>query len=203
VFSLVFLFLLSPVFILVAIAIKCDSPGPVFYRGFRVGRDGRTFRIYKFRSMHVNAEKTGGTTTAEGDKRVTRVGHFIRKYKLDEVSQLVNVLVGDMSVVGPRPQVRWAVDTFTEEERKVLALRPGITDWASIKFHNEGEIIEQSGIGDPDEAYMKLIHPEKMRLQLLYLKEHNFLVDMSIIFQTISTLLHNRKKTQNDSRIGG
>ena len=202
-FSLVFLFLLSPVFILVAIAIKYDSPGPVFYRGFRVGRDGRTFRIYKFRSMHVNAEKTGGTTTAEGDKRVTRVGHFIRKYKLDEVSQLVNVLVGDMSVVGPRPQVRWAVDTFTEEERKVLALRPGITDWASIKFHNEGEIIEQSGIGDPDEAYMKLIHPEKMRLQLLYLKEHNFLVDMSIIFQTISTLLHNRKKTQNDSRIGG
>ncbi len=202
-FSLVFLFLLSPVFILVAIAIKYDSPGPVFYRGFRVGRDGRTFRIYKFRSMHVNAEKTGGTTTAEGDKRVTRVGHFIRKYKLDEVSQLVNVLVGDMSVVGPRPQVRWAVDTFTEEERKVLVLRPGITDWASIKFHNEGEIIEQSGIGDPDEAYMKLIHPEKMRLQLLYLKEHNFLVDMSIIFQTISTLLHNRKKTQNESNIGG
>lgn len=190
--ALIGLILLSPLFAAVAIAIKLESPGPVFYRGERVGRYGKLFRIYKFRSMVVNADKIGGSTTSDSDSRVTKTGRFIRKYKLDEFSQLINVLVGDMSLVGPRPQVKWAVDTYTEEEKQVLTLRPGITDWASIKFHNEGEIIANSGISDPDEAYMKIIHPEKMRLQLQYLRERNFLVDIKILFQTVSTLFFSR-----------
>jgi len=193
------LVVLSPVFAVIAIAIKIDSPGPIFYRGVRVGRDGRSFKIFKFRSMITDAEKIGSTSTSNTDSRVTGMGKIIRKFKLDEFSQLINVLVGDMSIVGPRPQVQWAVDVFTEEEKKVLVLRPGITDWASIRFHNEGEIIAKSGIADPDEAYLKLIHPEKMKLQLKYLREQSFLIDLLIILKTLSTLFFSRivKRTNN------
>lgn len=187
--SLAGLLALSPVFCALAVAIKLESRGPVFYRGERVGRKGRTFRIFKFRSMVTGADKLGSSTTSGSDSRVTRVGRIIRKYKLDEFSQLINVLKGDMSLVGPRPQVRWAVDLFSEEEKKVLTLRPGITDWASVRFRYEDGIIERSGIADPDEAYLKLIHPEKMRLQLKYLKERSFMTDLDIIIRTLGSIV--------------
>lgn len=197
-FSLLGLLALSPLFAALAAAIKLEDGGAVFYRGERVGFGGRPFRIFKFRSMVMDAEKLGGSSTSSADSRVTRVGRIIRKYKLDEFSQLINVLNGDMSLVGPRPQVRWVVDMFSDEERKVLGLRPGITDWASIRFRNEGEIIERSGIADPDEAYFKLIHPEKMRLQLKYLRERSFVTDIGIIFRTLGVMASTRLSGAED-----
>jgi lipopolysaccharide/colanic/teichoic acid biosynthesis glycosyltransferase len=182
----------SPLLLLCAMAIKLDSEGPVFYRGRRIGREGKSFFIYKFRSMIENAEKLGASSTDALDVRITRVGRYIRRYKLDEVSQLINVLKGDMSLVGPRPQVKWAVDLFSEEERQVLRLRPGLTDWASIRFNNEEEIIGKSGYSNADEAYMRLIHPEKMRLQLKYLRERSFMTDLRIILDTAGMLLRTR-----------
>lgn len=192
VFSSIGLLLLSPVFLLLALVIKLDSHGPVFYRGVRVGRNGRHFNIYKFRSMVIDAERRGAASTSTTDLRVTRSGHFIRKFKFDEFSQLINVFLGDMSIVGPRPEVQKFVDKYTEEEKLILSVRPGITDWSSIKFHNEGEIIEASGIPDADEAYEKLIRPEKLRLQLKYIKERNLWVDIKIVVSTALKLFSTR-----------
>ena len=186
------LFFLSPAFLLLSIAIKINSPGPVFYRGVRVGRFGKPFRIYKFRSMVADAEKKGAASTSNTDMRVTSVGHFIRKFKFDEFSQLINVFIGDMSLVGPRPEVQKFVDMYTEEERLILTVRPGITDWSSIKFHNEGDIIEASGIIDADEAYAKLIRPEKLRLQLKYVRERTIWIDIKIIICTVLTIFSTR-----------
>lgn len=191
-FSGVGLFILSPVFLLLAVAVKLNSSGPVFYRGVRVGRFGNSFKIYKFRSMVADAEKIGAASTSNTDMRVTSVGHFIRKFKFDEFSQLINVFLGDMSLVGPRPEVQKFVDMYTEEEKIILTVRPGITDWSSIKFHNEGDIIEASGIADADEAYAKLIRPEKLRLQIKYVKERNLLIDIKIIVCTILTIFSTR-----------
>lgn len=190
--SFVALLVLLPFFVLLAIAIKIDSDGPVFYRGVRVGRNGKPFRIYKFRSMVDEAEKKGASSTSDNDMRVTRVGMFIRRLKLDELSQLINVLLGDMSFVGPRPEVQKFVDMYTEEEREILKMRPGITDWSSIKFFNEGEIIAESGIADADEAYMKLIRPEKLKLQLKYVRERTFMTDMHILVKTVRSLFSSR-----------
>jgi lipopolysaccharide/colanic/teichoic acid biosynthesis glycosyltransferase len=173
------------------IAVKLDSPGPVLYRGERIGQRGRPFRLFKLRSMAVG-DGTGPSTTTDHDPRITRVGAALRRYKLDELPQLINVLLGDMSVVGPRPQVRWAVERFSAEEREILNVRPGITDWASIRFHNEGEIIAASGDPDPDRAYLRLIHPEKTRLQLEYVRRRSFLLDLRIIADTLSTLVRTR-----------
>ncbi len=184
--------LLSPAFLLLAIAIKLNSHGPVFYRGVRVGRNGRAFKIFKFRSMVADAEKKGAASTSNTDMRVTAVGRFIRKFKFDEFSQLINVFFGDMSLVGPRPEVEKFVAMYTEEEKQILTLRPGITDWSSIRFHNEGEIIEASGIEDADEAYARLIRPEKLRLQLKYVRERNLWIDMKIIFATVMTIFSTR-----------
>lgn len=192
VFSLLGLILLSPLFIIIAAAIKLESRGPVFYRGIRVGRYGKPFKIFKFRSMVENAEKMGADSTSADDMRVTRCGRLIRKFKLDELSQLINVLIGEMSIVGPRPEVQKFVDLYTEEERIILTLRPGITDWASIKFHNEGEIIEASGIKDADEAYARLIRPEKLRLQLRYACEHSLWIDIKIVCCTLLTIVATR-----------
>lgn len=183
-FSIMGLLLLAPFFAILAVAIKLASTGPVFYRGVRVGRRGRPFRIYKFRSMVTDAEKKGASSTSSSDARVTGVGRFIRKFKFDELSQLINVLLGDMSVVGPRPEVQKFVDMYTAAEKSILTVRPGITDWASVKFHNEGAIIEASGIKDADEAYAKLIRPEKLRLQVKYVRERNMLTDLQIIAST-------------------
>ena len=181
----------------VAIAIKLDGPGPVFYRGERVGLHGKTFRIFKFRSMRV--QNTGPDTTSIHDDRITRVGHFVRKYKLDELAQLINVLIGDMSLVGPRPEIRRFVELYTPEEQVILSVRPGITDWASIRFHNEGEIVAKSGYADADEAYLALIRPEKLRLQLRYVRERSLRVDLLILFETLATLLRTRTGGQNGS----
>lgn len=184
--------IVGPTIAAVAAVIKLDSRGPVFYRGERVGLNGKPFKIFKFRSMVVDAERLGGPSTSGNDSRVTRVGRFIRKYKLDELPQLINVLVGDMSLVGPRPEVKRYVDMYTEEEKKILSVRPGITDWASMKFHNEGEIIAESGFQDPEQAYMELIRPEKLRLQLKYVSERNVKTDAEILFRTFSKLVATR-----------
>lgn len=166
----------------VAALIKFTSPGPVFYRGERVGLHGRRFRMFKFRSMVVDADRLGGSSTADDDPRITRIGGFLRRFKLDELPQFLNVLAGEMSVVGPRPQVAWAVDLYTPEERRLLDVKPGITDEASIQFRDEGAILK--GAADPDHAYLEFIAPEKIRLGLKYVNEHTFLLDVGIIIRT-------------------
>ena len=168
--SLIGLILVSPVLLIIAILIKREDGGPVFYRGARVGRFGKLFRIFKFRTMVVNAEKLGGPSTADDDPRITKVGKFIRKFKLDELPQLINVLKGEMSVVGPRPEVQMYVDMFAEEEKAILSVRPGITDWASIWNPDEGAIL--AGSPDPEKTYMEKIRPEKIKLQLKYVEEN-------------------------------
>lgn len=195
-FDLVFaslgLILFSPLFLVLAMAIKLESKGPVFYRGVRVGLNGRHFRIFKFRTMVADAEQQGAASTHEQDRRLTRGGRLVRRFKLDELPQLLNVLSGEMSLVGPRPEVPKFVALYTEKEKAILTVRPGLTDWSSIKFHNEGEIIEASGIADADEAYARLIRPEKLRLQLKYVHEHNLFLDLRIIFCTILTIFSTR-----------
>ena len=176
------LLLLSPLFLLVAIWIKLDSPGPVFYRQVRVGRYNRDFRIFKFRSMRVGADKGSLVTIGGRDPRVTRSGYFIRKFKVDELPQLINVFIGDMSLVGPRPEVRHYVDYWTKEQLRVLDVRPGITDPASIKFRNENELLEKAD--DPEKYYIEVIMQEKLRLYLEYVENHSFWYDMKLIFQT-------------------
>ena len=188
VFSILIIIITIPIFSLIAFLIKIDSRGPIFYRGIRVGLNGKLFRIYKFRSMIVGAEQLGPSSTASNDIRQTRIGKFIRKYKLDEIPQVLNVFLGDMSFVGPRPQVEWAVNGYSTEERKILEVRPGITDYASIKFHNEGELLK--GAIDPDKYYMEKIHPEKMRLALEYVRNNNLWIDVKIIFKTIITIIN-------------
>lgn len=175
-----------------AFLIKKEDGGPVFYRGVRVGRYGKLFRIFKFRSMVVNADKIGGSSTPGDDPRITKVGSFLRKYKLDELPQLINVLLGDMSFAGPRPQVQWAVDLYTEKEKRLLAVRPGITDYASIKFRNEAGILK--GSTDPDKDYLEKIAPEKLRLGLEYVDNISLLTDIKIIFATIKSLFETQKK---------
>lgn len=179
--------LLGPLLTAIAAGIKLTSPGPVFYRGERVGRAGKPFRIYKFRTMVSNAEALGGSSTADGDPRVTRFGTFLRRYKLDELPQLFNVLAGDMSLVGPRPQVGWAVALYNDEEKRLLQVQPGITDYASIRFRNEGEILR--GSLDPDRTYLEKIAPEKIRLGLWYVDHRSLYVDLCIIVSTLLALL--------------
>lgn len=181
------LLLLSPLFLLVAIWIKLDSPGPVFYRQVRVGRYNRDFRIFKFRSMRVGADKGSLVTIGGRDPRVTRSGYFIRKFKIDELPQLINVFIGDMSLVGPRPEVRHYVDYWTKEQLRVLDVRPGITDPASIKFRNENELLEKAE--DAEKYYIEVIMQEKLRLYLEYVEKHNFWFDIKLIFQTFLVII--------------
>ena len=180
------LLFLSPVLFFIAWKIKSQDGGPVFYRGVRVGLHGKPFRIYKFRTMVVNADKIGGPSTADDDPRITGVGKFLRKNKLDELPQLINVFKGEMSIVGPRPEVKQYVDMFSEDEKAILTVRPGITDWASIWNSDEGAVL--AGSADAEKAYMEKIRPEKIRLQLKYVREHSLWVDLKIIFETIRTL---------------
>ena len=186
IFSLIGVIILLPLFAVVALSIKLDSKGPVFYRGLRVGRYGKNFRIYKFRTMVQNAEKLGGSSTPDDDPRLTKMGKFLRNYKLDEAPQLFNVLKGEMSFVGPRPQVPEDVALYTEKEKALLSVLPGITDYASIRFHNEGEILK--GSPDPNKAYVEKIRPEKINLGLQYVQTHSLWVDIKIIFLTFKTL---------------
>jgi lipopolysaccharide/colanic/teichoic acid biosynthesis glycosyltransferase len=176
------LVLSSPVTLGIWGRIKLDRNGPALYAGRRVGRGGREFRMYKFRTMVTNADAVGGPNTPNDDPRLTKTGRFLRRYKLDELPQLLNVLKGEMSFVGPRPQVPDEVAGYTAEEREILSVRPGITDWSSLRFHNEGEIL--AGHDDPDRAYAELIRPEKMRLGLEYVRRGTFRDDLSILLKT-------------------
>ncbi len=185
--ALLGLTILGPLLIYIAIRIRLEDSGPIFYRGVRVGWHGQVFRIYKFRTMVVDAEKIGGSSTADDDSRITKVGRFLRKCKLDELPQLINVLKGEMSLVGPRPEVESYTRLYSEEEKAILSVRPGITDWASIWNPDEGAIL--AGSPDSEKTYMEKIRPEKIRLQLKYVQEPSFWVDMKIILETLATLL--------------
>jgi lipopolysaccharide/colanic/teichoic acid biosynthesis glycosyltransferase len=189
--SIIGLVILAPLFAIVAVLIKKEDGGPVFYRGIRVGKDGKPFKIFKFRTMIPDAEKLGIYSTADDDPRITRIGRILRKYKIDELPQLINVLKGEMSFVGPRPEVPAYVEKFTEEERKILSVRPGITDWASLWDVDEGAIL--AGSPDPDKAYEELIRPTKIRLQLKYVREHSFFTDIKIIILTLLSIILRRQ----------
>lgn len=183
------LVVLSPLFLILAICIKLDSKGPVFYRQVRVGRYNKDFRIFKFRSMRVGADKGSLVTIGGHDSRITRSGYFIRKFKLDELPQLINVFIGDMSLVGPRPEVRHYVNYWTPEQMHVLDVRPGITDPASIKFRNENELMEKAE--DPEKYYIEVIMQEKLKLYLDYVKNHSFVGDIGLIFKTFRAIVSN------------
>ncbi|MEO8563648.1 MAG: sugar transferase [bacterium] len=185
--SLVALTLLSPLLLFLALRIKAYDGGPALYAGRRVGKDGKPFGMYKFRSMVLNADKIGGSSTPDDDPRITPVGKLLRRYKLDELPQFINVAKGEMSIVGPRPQVQWAVDLYTPEQRQVLSVPPGITDYASVRFPNEGEILK--GSTDPDRDYMEKIHPEKMRLSLEYVRNRSLVTDLKVIAQTALAII--------------
>ncbi len=184
------LIVLSPLFLVLAIWIKLDSKGPVFYRQVRVGYKNKDFRIFKFRSMRVGADKGSLVTIGGHDPRVTKSGYFIRKFKFDELPQLINVFIGDMSLVGPRPEVRHYVDYWTPKQMHVLDVRPGITDPASIKFRNENELMEQAE--DPEKYYIEVIMQEKIQLYLEYVKKHSFLYDLGLIFKTFWVIVKER-----------
>lgn len=181
--SLVGLVVLAPIFIVLAIWIKTDSKGPVFYKQVRVGQNGIDFGLFKFRSMVVDADKKGLITVGGRDPRITRSGYFIRKYKLDELPQLINVLVGDMSLVGPRPEVRKYVNLYTDEQQKVLSVKPGITDYASIEYMDENEILGKSN--DPEKTYIEEIMPEKIKYNMKYINNKNLFEYFKIIFLTV------------------
>ena len=181
------LLIISPLFLIVAIWIKLDSPGPIFYRQVRVGRYNKVFRIFKFRSMRIGSDKGSLVTIGGRDPRITRSGYFIRKFKIDELPQLINVLVGDMSLVGPRPEVRHYVNYWTKEQMHVLDVRPGITDPASIKFRNENELLAQAE--DPEKYYIEVIMQEKIKLYLDYVKKNSLWYDIKLIFQTFWVII--------------
>ena len=184
------LIVLSPLFLILAIWIKLDSKGPVFYRQVRVGRYNKDFRIFKFRSMRVGADKGSLVTIGGRDPRVTRSGYWIRKFKLDELPQLINVFIGDMSLVGPRPEVRHYTNYWSQEQMHVLDVRPGITDPASIKFRNENELMEQAE--NPEKYYIEVIMQDKMKLYLEYVEKHSFFYDISLIFKTFWVIVTER-----------
>ena len=184
------LIVMSPLFLILAIWIKIDSKGPVFYRQVRVGYKNKDFRIFKFRSMRVGADNGSLVTIGGHDPRVTRSGYFIRKFKFDELPQLINVFLGEMSLVGPRPEVRHYVDFWTSEQMHVLDVRPGITDPASIKFRNENELMEKAE--DPEKYYIEVIMQEKIKLYLEYVERHSFWYDLGLIFKTFWVIVKER-----------
>ncbi len=181
---------ISPLMGWFAWRIKTEDGGPFFYRGIRIGLNGKPFCIYKFRTMVLDADKIGPSSTSEDDPRITKIGRLLRAHKLDELPQLINVLLGDMSFVGPRPQVQWAVDLYDDKEKVILSVRPGITDYASLLFSNEGEILK--GSTDPDKDYMEKIHPLKTKLAMKYVNKHSLFVDTKIIMKTLTALFKNK-----------
>jgi lipopolysaccharide/colanic/teichoic acid biosynthesis glycosyltransferase len=186
-FSFIGLVFLSPFFGLLAIIILIDSKGGVFYKQIRVGKKGVDFKLYKFRSMRVGSDKKGLLTVGGRDNRITKTGYFIRKYKLDELPQLINVFIGDMSLVGPRPEVRKYVDLYNSEQLKVLSVKPGITDYASIQYSNENELLAKSQ--DPEMTYIEEIMPDKLNLNMHYINESGVFTDVKIIVKTIKKIL--------------
>ncbi len=203
VFDLCFAFsglvVLLPLMIIFSFLIKKGDGGPIFYIGQRVGANGKLFNIYKFRTMVVDADKKGGPSTSDDDPRITKIGRVLRKYKLDEIPQLINVLKGEMSIVGPRPEVPQELATYTDEEKRILLVRPGITDYSSILFNNEGEILK--GSSNPHQTYREKIRPEKLRLALQYVNNNSFLVDLNIIIKTVMTIIKTRTLKGNNNAI--
>ena len=187
VFSLLGLILLCPLFIFVAIWIVIDDPGPIFYRQQRVGKGGKDFGLLKFRSMRVGADKKSLITIGERDERITKAGYYLRKFKIDELPQLWNVLIGDMSMVGPRPEVRKYVDLYTAEQCKVLSVRPGITDYASIEYIDENQLLAQAE--DPDKIYMEEIVPAKIALNMRYINHPTLGEYLKIIILTLAKII--------------
>ena len=179
--------ILWPLLLLIALAIWIDDPGPVFYRQVRVGRNGKTFRIFKFRSMVMDADKKGLAITVGRDSRITRVGAVLRKTKLDELAQLLNVILGQMSFVGPRPEVHKYVELYTPYQRQVLLVRPGITDYASIAYRNENDLL--AGAPNPEAMYIEQIMPDKIELNMKYLREISPLADIRLILKTIVAVI--------------
>ncbi len=190
VFSLVGLIVLAPVFLIIAIIIKLSSKGPVFYKQSRVGKNGSDFKVYKFRSMYTNADKKGLLTVGGKDSRITAVGAIIRKFKMDELPQLLNVLKGEMSIVGPRPEVRKYVSLYNATQARVLTVLPGITDDASIAFRNENELLGLAT--DPEKMYVQEIMPKKIELNFSYINNRSLRKYFSIIFKTIITAVKGR-----------
>lgn len=188
VFSFFGLVLVLPIIFILGLMVKIDSPGPVFYRAKRAGRGGREFRMLKFRSMVVNADRIGGPSTSGDDPRLTKMGKLLRSHNLDELPQLVNVLKGEMSFVGPRPEVPSEVARYDEETKKIiLSVRPGMTDLATLSNLHEEEILK--GAADPHEAYRRLIQPQKLKLAVEYVKTRSFLLDLKIILKTLKSAL--------------
>lgn len=181
------LIILSPLFVVLAVWIKTDSKGPVFYRQIRVGKDNKDFRLFKFRSMRPDSDKLGLITVGGRDPRVTRSGYYIRKYKLDELPQLINVFKGDMSLVGPRPEVRKYVDLYTTDQLRVLSVRPGITSLASIRYRNENEILASAK--DPDKTYVEQVLIDKLNIDLQYIDNASFVGDLKLIFITLKEII--------------
>ncbi|MDY3828331.1 MAG: sugar transferase [Clostridium sp.] len=184
--SLIGIIILGIFLIIISIIIKCTSEGPVFFKQIRVGKSGKEFKIFKFRTMVVNAESLGTQITIGKDKRITKIGHFLRKYKIDELPQLFNVFIGEMSFVGPRPEVPKYVAMYNETQREVLSVRPGITDLASIRYRNENEILGRAKNADEaEDMYINEIMPDKLKLNLEYIEKSNVFYDIYIIFKTI------------------
>ncbi|MBK7683650.1 MAG: sugar transferase [Bacteroidetes bacterium] len=187
--SLIMSVLLSPLLLVLALAVKFSSKGPAFYMQERIGKNQIPFRIFKFRTMFLDADKKGLITVGGRDPRVTRVGYFLRKYKLDELPQLFNVVLGEMSLVGPRPEVKRYVEMYSVEQKKVLEVKPGITDYASIEYANENELLGKAK--DPEKMYVEEIMPAKLKLNLRYVEEKSFFVDLKIIFRTAMKIFGN------------
>lgn len=191
IFSTLGVIVLLPILAIIFILIKLESPGPGLYTQQRVGRNSRMFNLFKFRTMHLNADKLTAITVGARDPRITRIGYYLRKYKIDELPQLINVVRGDMSLVGPRPELKKFVDLYTPEQREVLTVRPGITDFASLEFRNENELLE--GKEDPIKYYVDEILPAKLALSLRYVRTRSFLLDIKIILRTIKAVFVNRQ----------
>ncbi len=183
--ALIGLILLLPLFIIIALWIIIDSKGGIFYKQERIGKNGQPFKLYKFRSMRPNSDKQGQITIGN-DNRITKVGQFIRQYKIDELPQLINILKGEMSVVGPRPEVKKYVNLYTDEQKKVLTVKPGLSDYASIEYFDEQTILGQAD--DPDKEYIEVVMPAKLKLNLKYIKDKNLSTDFKIIFKTLGKI---------------
>lgn len=186
-FSIIGLVLLSPLFTVLYFLIRIESQGGGFYSQERIGKNGKPFKLFKFRSMRIGSDKKGLITIGEKDNRITETGFILRKYKLDELPQLWNVFIGDMSLVGPRPEVKKYTDLYTEEQKQVLQVRPGITDWASIKYVDENKILGESK--DPDDAYVNLIMPNKIKLNMVYIQHQTLGEYFKIIFTTFKEIV--------------
>lgn len=186
-FSIIGLVLLSPLFTVLYFLIRIESQGGGFYSQERIGKNGKPFKLFKFRSMRIGSDKKGLITIGEKDNRITKTGFILRKYKLDELPQLWNVFIGDMSLVGPRPEVKKYTDLYTEEQKQVLQVRPGITDWASIKYVDENKILGESK--DPNDAYVNLIMPNKIKLNMVYIQHQTLGEYFKIIFTTFKEIV--------------